>query len=215
MPAHAFGLFVVDVDAAELRKGNQKIALRPKCFDLLIDLIEHRGKLVTKEQLMQRVWRDVIVNDATISRTVAGLRAALGDDAEKPLYIETISRRGYKFIADVAGETTAPAGYALIHGAKEHPLHRGSQVIGRGRDVDIPLYTHSTSRHHARIEIDLDRVTLVDLDSRHGTFVNGKRISGSVELAAGDQIEIGGERLILWSPASETSPEPPSIDLSR
>ncbi len=215
MTTHGFGLFTVDVDAAELRKGTEKIALRPKCFDLLIDLIEHRGKLVTKEQLMQRVWRDVIVNDATISRTVAALRAALSDDPEKPQYIETISRRGYKFIAEVAGESVVAAGFALIHGAKEYPLHRGSQVIGRGRDVDIPLYTPATSRRHARIEIDPDRVTLVDLASRHGTFVNGKRISGSVQLAAGDQIEIGGERLVLWSPASETSPEPPSVDLPR
>jgi DNA-binding winged helix-turn-helix (wHTH) protein len=215
MTAQRFGPFTVDVDAAEVRKGTERIALRPKCFDLLVDLIEHRGKLVTKEQLMERVWRDVVVNEATISRTVAALRAALGDDPEKPQYIETISRRGYKFIAEVSGESIAPAGYALIHGAKEYPLHSGSQVIGRGRDVDIPLYTPATSRRHARIEIDPDRVTLIDLDSRHGTFVNGKRVSGSVQLAAGDQIEIGGERLILWSPASETAPEPPSIHLPR
>jgi DNA-binding winged helix-turn-helix (wHTH) protein len=215
MTTHAFGPFTIDIDAAELRKGTEKIALRPKCFDLLVDLIEHRGKLVTKEQLMQRVWRDVVVNDATISRTVAALRAALGDDPEEPQYIETVSRRGYKFIAETGTEKLAPAGFALIHGAKEYPLHRGSQVIGRGRDVDIPLYTPATSRRHARIEVDAERVTLVDLASRHGTLVNGKRISGSVQIAAGDQIEIGGERLILWSPASETSPEPPSIDLPR
>ena len=215
MTAHTFGPFTVDIDAADLRKGSEKIALRPKCFDLLVDLIEHRGKVVTKEQLMERVWRDVVVNDATISRTVAAVRAALGDDPEKPQYIETVSRRGYKFIAEAASETQVKAGFALIHGAKEYPLHRGSQVIGRGREVDIPLYTPSTSRQHARIDVDADRVTLTDLESRHGTRVNGKPISGSVELAAGDQIEIGGERLILWSPASETSPEPPSIHLSR
>ena len=212
MTIHAFGPFTVDPDAAELRNGKERIALRPKCFDLLVDLIEHRGKLVTKEQLMERVWGDVVVDEATISRTVADLRAALGDDPQEPQFIETVARRGYKFIAPVGGQ----GGFALIHGAKEYPLHRGSQMIGRGRDVDIPLYTPATSRQHARIEIDRDRITLVDLESRHGTFVNGKRIDGAVELAAGDQIEIGGERLILWSPASETSPEPPpSVDLKR
>ena len=84
MTPYAFGPFTVDVDAAELRNGQEKIALRPKCFDLLVDLLAHRGKLVTKEQLMERVWSDVVVNDATISRTVAALRAALGDDSSQP-----------------------------------------------------------------------------------------------------------------------------------
>jgi len=216
MTAYAFGPFTVDVDAAELRKGDQRIALRPKCFDLLVYLIEHRGKVSSKEQLLEAIWSDVVVDEATISRTVAALRAALDDHPAKPQYVETVSRRGYKFIGEISGQAAPPpAPFALIHGSKEYPLRKGSQVIGRGRDVDIPLYTPATSRHHARIDVSGDGVSLKDLSSRHGTFVNGQRVSGSIALAAGDQIEIGGERLILWSPASETSPEPPSVNLPR
>ncbi|PYQ58284.1 MAG: hypothetical protein DMF58_15875 [Acidobacteria bacterium] len=217
MTTYLFEPFTVDVSAAELRKGDQKIALRPKCFDLLVYLIEHRGKVVSKEQLLEEIWRDVIVDEATVSRTIAALRAALEDDPAAPRYVGTVARRGYKFIGDVgdAAEPAPPEGYALIHGTKEYPLRRGSQVIGRGRDADIPLYTPATSRQHARIDLRGDEIVLTDLDSRHGTFVNGQRISGSVQITAGDQIEIGGERLILWSPSSETSPEPPSIHLPR
>ncbi|HEY8132655.1 MAG TPA: FHA domain-containing protein [Thermoanaerobaculia bacterium] len=217
MTIYTFGPFTVDTDAVELRRGEERIPLRPKCFDLLVYLIEQRGKVVSKEQLLDGIWRDVVVDDATVGRTVTATRAALDDDATQPRYIETVSRRGYKFIAPVQalGGTPGPAGFALIHGETEYPLHAGSQFIGRGRDVDIALYTPSTSRRHARIDVDRDAVVLIDLASRHGTFVNGKRISGSMQLAPGDQIEIGGERLVLWSPASETSAEPPSVDLPR
>jgi DNA-binding winged helix-turn-helix (wHTH) protein len=207
MHAYTFGPFEVDLPAAELRKGEQKIALRPKCFDLLVYLVEHRGKLVSKEELLERIWSDVVVSEATISRTVATLRAALEDDPDSPQYIETVSRRGYKFVAAVqeSGETPhPPAGLRLIHGSKEYPLRSGTQLIGRGRDVDIALYTPEISRHHARIDVAGGAVMLEDLGSRHGTYVNGKPVSGSVRLEAGDQIDIGGERLILWSPASET-----------
>lgn len=212
MTAYSFGPFTLDVSAAELRKGEKRIALRPKCFDVLLYLVGHRGELVTKQQLLDAIWSDVVVDEATVSRTVAELRAALEDDSDAPRYIETVARRGYKFIA---GEEPRREGLALIHGAKEYPLRSGGQIIGRGKESDIPLYTPTTSRRHARVDLSDDEIILTDLASRHGTFVNGKRVEGSVRLTPGDQIEIGGERLILWSPASETSPEPPSVHLSR
>jgi DNA-binding winged helix-turn-helix (wHTH) protein len=211
MTIYAFGPFVLDVPAAELRKNGHKIPLRPKCFDLLVHLVERRGNLVTRGELLETIWADVVVSEATLSRTVASLRAALEDDPAKPQYIETVSRRGYKFVGTLQEPAAAspPVGLSLIHGAKEYALRPGAQVIGRGRDVHIPLFTPSTSRHHARIDVAGDTVTLEDLGSTHGTFVNGNKVSGSVLVQAGDEIEIGGERLILWSPSSETSPEPP------
>lgn len=213
MSTFSFGPFTLDIPSAELRRGNERIALRPKCFDVLVHLVEQRGKLVTQQELLDRIWADVVVDAGTVSRTIAELRAALDDNPARPQFIETVARRGYKFIAPLAPDR--PEGFALIHGSKEYPLRAGSQVIGRGKEADIPLYTPSTSRRHARIELLNGEIVLTDLGSRHGTFVNGEQISAPVRLNAGDQIEIGGERLILWSPASETSPEPPSIHLAR
>jgi DNA-binding winged helix-turn-helix (wHTH) protein len=209
-----FGPFVLDLEAAELRNGAQPLPLRPKCFALLVYLIDHRGKLVTKEQLLEEVWSDAVVSEATLTRTVASLRATLGDDSAEPKYIDTVSRRGYKFIADVEELGAAPVvadvtPFILVRGSREYPLRSGAQLIGRGRDVHIALYTSTTSRHHARIEVSGSEITLEDLDSRHGTYVNRKRIFGKMRVEPGDEITIGGERLVLWSPGGETSPEPP------
>ncbi|HUP44235.1 MAG TPA: FHA domain-containing protein [Thermoanaerobaculia bacterium] len=96
--------------------------------------------------------------------------------------------------------------FSLLHGAREYPLRDGDQLIGRGREVDIPLFTALTSRHHARIRVADQKVILEDLGSMNGTRVNQEPVSGSIELKLGDQIEIGGELLVLWSPASPTKP---------
>ncbi len=204
-----FGPFVLDLEGAELRKGSEKVAIRPKCFDLLVYLAGRRGRVISKEDLLENVWRDVVVNDGTLNRTVTELRAALGDDAEHPLYIETVSRRGYKFIAELQGghapEKEATPDFALIHDKREYPLSEGAHLIGRGADVAIPIHASATSRHHARVVIAGSDVTVEDLGSRNGTYVNGERATGCVRLNAGDEIRIGGDCLILWSRTSETA----------
>jgi DNA-binding winged helix-turn-helix (wHTH) protein len=216
-PPHSryqFGPFTLDLGSAELRKGSERRPLRPKCFDLLVYLIQHRGKLATKDELLEKIWSDAVVSEATLTRTVGSLRNALDDRADHPSFIETVSRRGYKFIGEVLeAEENVPVSspssrFFLLHRAREYPLHIGEQVIGRGAGADILLLTSATSRRHARITLSKDRVTLEDLSSRHGTFVNGKQIDRQVVLTAGDEIRIGGERLVFWSPASETATGP-------
>ena len=67
----SFGPFTLDVEGAELRKGSQRVTLRPKCFDVLVYLIEARGRVVPKDELMERVWPDVIVNEPAIGHLSA------------------------------------------------------------------------------------------------------------------------------------------------
>jgi adenylate cyclase len=76
----------------------------------------------------------------------------------------------------------------------------------RGPEVDIPLFTALTSRHHARVHVAGDSVTVEDLGSKNGTLVNDRRVNGAMELKPGDQIEISGELLVLWSPSASTTP---------
>lgn len=185
--------------------------MRPKVFELLVYLIQNRGKLIARETLLEELWKDTVVSEATLSRTIATLRDVLADNAQEPKYIETLQRRGYKFIAPVTDVSDAAppvrqSGFLLIHGAQRYPLHEGDHFIGRGSDVGIPLYTPRTSRHHAALHISGSQIALEDLGSTNGTFVNGDRISGSIKLHAGDVIEIGGERLVLWSPLVKTIP---------
>lgn len=212
--AYVFGPFHLDLQAGELRKNGQQLEVRPKVFDLLVYLVQNRGRLLPKEALLEQVWSDVVVSDTSLTRTVADLRELLDDAPEQPKYIQTMPRRGYKFVAAVEEIRSAPArlsgtasGLSLLHGAKEYPLREGTHLIGRGREADIPLFTSSTSRQHARVHVSSEDVILEDLGSMNGTRVNGQRISGSVELKLGDQIEVGGETLVLWSPLSPTEPE--------
>ena len=211
--AYLFGAFRLDLEAGELLRRGERVEIRPKVFDLLLFLLQNRGKLLTKEMLLAQVWSDVVVSETSLTRTVADLRELLEDDSDQPQYIETAPKRGYKFIAAVEEvRSGAPGsqetGLSLIHGATEYPLREGEQMIGRGREVDIPLFTSLTSRHHARVHVRNGVVTLEDLGSMNGTLVNGVRVNGAIELKLGDQIKIGGEVLVLWSPTSPTTPTP-------
>src|SRR5689334_6425325 len=91
----------ISVDAAAMRvlRDGEEVALEPKSLRLLLYLIENRGRLVTKEELMQAVWEDTFVGDNSLTRAVAQIRKALGDDARQGRYIETVPKLGYRFIA--------------------------------------------------------------------------------------------------------------------
>ncbi len=107
-PAHPrrlarFGAFEVDLDSGELRKSGVRISLQEQPFQLLAALLERPGELVTREELRQRLWpADTYVDfDRSLNKAASKLREALGDHAETPRFIETIPRRGYRFVAPV------------------------------------------------------------------------------------------------------------------
>src|ERR1043166_2505126 len=90
-----------------LWRGTQAISLRPKAFAVLSYLVEHRGRLVTKQQLLDAVWPSTFVTDAVLKDCVRQLRDALEDDPAAPRYIETAHRRGYRFIGEFAEDAPA------------------------------------------------------------------------------------------------------------
>src|ERR1043165_9171139 len=85
-----------------LWRGAQAIRLTPKAFALLRYLAERAGQLVTKEELLNAVWQGVIVSETVLTTHVNAIRRALGDTAKAPRYLETVHRRGYRFIGKVA-----------------------------------------------------------------------------------------------------------------
>jgi DNA-binding winged helix-turn-helix (wHTH) protein len=97
----SFGPYVVDLRTGELRKQGLRIRLQEKSFQILSALLEKPGELVTREELRQRLWPDstFVDWDNGLNTALTKLRDALGDSAEKPRYIETFPRRGYRFIA--------------------------------------------------------------------------------------------------------------------
>jgi TolB-like protein/DNA-binding winged helix-turn-helix (wHTH) protein/tetratricopeptide (TPR) repeat protein len=98
-----FGLFEVDVRARELRKQSVKIKLQEQPFQVLLTLLENPGEIITREELQRRIWpSDTFVDfDHGISNAMKRLREALGDSAGNPQFVETLSRKGYRWIAAV------------------------------------------------------------------------------------------------------------------
>jgi DNA-binding winged helix-turn-helix (wHTH) protein len=98
-----FGLFEIDVPAGELRESGVKLKLQEQPFQILCMLVEHPGEVVTREELRSRLWpADTFVDfDHGLNAAIKRLRDALGESAEKPIFIETLPRRGYRFIVPV------------------------------------------------------------------------------------------------------------------
>jgi cholera toxin transcriptional activator len=117
-----FGVFELDLSAGELRKNGAKLRLQGQPFQVLTLLLERSGEVVTREELQQKLWpSDTFVDfDHSLNTAINKVREALGDSASSPRYVETLARRGYRFIAPVqregesaaaqpATEITAPA----------------------------------------------------------------------------------------------------------
>ncbi len=109
--AWRFGVFEVDARNKELRRGGTAVKIREQSFSILVFLLEHSGELVTREELRGVLWAsDTFVDfDHSLNTAVMKLREALGDSADTPLYIETIPKRGYRFIAPVEAMGNGPA----------------------------------------------------------------------------------------------------------
>src|SRR5271166_1543331 len=107
-----FGSFQANLIAGELRRNGTRVRLQEQPFQILVLLLERAGEVVTREELQQRLWSsDTFVDfDNGLNIAVKKLRVALGDDAETPRYIETLPRRGYRFIARVESEPDAEEG---------------------------------------------------------------------------------------------------------
>lgn len=99
---YEFGPFCVDLRERTLFRQGKAVALPPKTFDMLLVLIENRGRILSRSDLLTRVWPDAAVEEANLSHHVFALRKVLGDDKQEPRYIETVPRRGYRFTAAVS-----------------------------------------------------------------------------------------------------------------
>src|SRR5205085_460232 len=106
-----FGPFSLNVRERLLLRGAEAISLSPKVFDMLVVLVENAGHVLTKDELLNKLWPDSFVEESSLTQNISILRKALGEDTTNPRYIETIPKRGYRFIADVKerNETDASA----------------------------------------------------------------------------------------------------------
>jgi DNA-binding winged helix-turn-helix (wHTH) protein/lipoprotein NlpI len=98
---YRFGPFTLDVAAYRLMRDDVDVPVSPRLIDLLRYLVERPSALASKEELFAAIWPDVIVSDNALTQAISDLRQALGDSASRPVYVQTVARRGYRFIAAV------------------------------------------------------------------------------------------------------------------
>src|SRR5580658_706467 len=98
-----FGVFELDLRSGELRKHGLRVRLQEQPFRVLAMLLEHPGEVITREELQRKLWpADTFVDfDHGLNKAINKIREALGDSAESPRFVETVARRGYRFLADV------------------------------------------------------------------------------------------------------------------
>src|SRR5215831_12155927 len=125
-----FGVFEVDLRAAELRKHGVRIKLQEQPFQILSLLLEHPGEVVTREELREKLWpaHTFVDFDRSLNKAMTKLRAALGDSADSPRYVETIPRHGYRFLAPVYLPPSEAA-----HGNGTEDEFQGDHIAANGK----------------------------------------------------------------------------------
>src|SRR5262245_9154245 len=158
---YEFGNFRLDTKEKTLYREHEPIALRPKVFETLQVFVEHPGRLLEKDELMEKIWKDQFVEETNLTFNIKVLRRILNDDAHNPRFIETVPRRGYRFIAEVkphfnhlAAKAEAvqpmPAAKSL---ASRHYLWIGALVLLLATAVSIAWFTRSNRASTASVPV--------------------------------------------------------------
>lgn len=202
-----FGPFLADLSTGELRRGTERVELQELPFQVLAALLERPGQLVTREELRARAWSaGVFVDfDHGLNKAVTKIRRALGETAQRPRYVETLPRRGYRFVAPVEEARSAPASCRILWDGRTIPLAVGVNVIGREMTAAVWVDSSTVSRRHARIVVTAEGALLEDLGSKNGTFLRGRRIQAPETLHDGDEIVAGAARMIFRASSTTES----------
>src|SRR5262245_29441623 len=104
---YEFGPFRLIPDEYLLLRAGQRVSLPPKAFETLLALVESHARILEKGELLKRVWPDTFVEEVSLSKNIWALRKALGDEEGGQSYIETLPRRGYRFLAEVRESPSA------------------------------------------------------------------------------------------------------------
>jgi DNA-binding winged helix-turn-helix (wHTH) protein/tetratricopeptide (TPR) repeat protein len=184
-----FHPFRLDPVEQRLWDGNDLVPLKPKAFAVLQYLVERAGRLIRHEELLSGVWGDgTHLSEGVLKTQIAEIRQALRDSARVPRYIETSTRRGYRFIGPV--EERRPSSYTGEAPASR-PVAASLRFEGRHRLVG----------RHPELELLLERWRFACTGERQVVFVTGEAGVGKTELVSAFLQELGsleGEPLILW-----------------
>ena len=188
-PVYGFGPFVLDVTDRSLKRDGTAISLTPKQFDLLVALVESAGRLVEKGALLQRVWPDVAVEEGNLTKGVFTLRQVLDRDAPAR-YIETIPKRGYRFVAAVTAVSPGVTGPAAPDAARQDALDNSIAVL--------PFSDMSAARDHEFFCEGMSEEIINALGRVPGLRVASYTSSSRFKGKDLDSRSIGRELMVAW-----------------
>ena len=144
-----FGVFELDLDAGELRKNGRRVRLQGQPFQVLVALLENAGRVVTRDDLRDKIWpADTFVDfDHSLNTAVNKIRESLGDSASSPRFVETLARRGYRFIAPVDG-VAMPA--SSLSEALQVPAQEDLPPLAEGTGLHPDLHVPAPHRGMVR-----------------------------------------------------------------
>jgi DNA-binding winged helix-turn-helix (wHTH) protein len=102
----SFKAFHLDTENHILGRDGERVTIAPKAFDVLAYLVEHAGRVVTQDEILEALWSETYVNPEVLRKYILEIRKALGDRPDRPEFVETLPKRGYRFIAPVVDEST-------------------------------------------------------------------------------------------------------------
>ncbi|MEP6818672.1 MAG: winged helix-turn-helix domain-containing protein [bacterium] len=145
---YEFGRFRVKSEERVLLRGDELVPLTPKAFDILLTLLENDGRIVNKDDLMKKVWPNTFVEEGNLTQNVSLLRKALGESANGPQFIETVPRRGYRFVAPVKRASENGQNTSLeTEASLQSPEQEKQSTIPFGRSpLDVGLWTFLSPR---------------------------------------------------------------------
>jgi DNA-binding winged helix-turn-helix (wHTH) protein/tetratricopeptide (TPR) repeat protein len=202
-----FHSFRLDALNQCLWRGEQRVPITPKAFDVLRYLVEHPGRLVTQDEILEALWPKTYVGQEVVKKYILGIRKVLGDRHERPIFIETLPRRGYQFVAEVVDEVVA-APLASPLDANDRMVGRAAALARLGNALGQAL---RGQRQVVFItgEAGIGKTTLVD------TFQHRAAAQANLRMARGQCVEgFGGkeayypmlEALGQWTRAAEGNP---------
>ena len=209
MPVEAgtwrFGPFTLDTVSYRLYRAGAPVAVSPKTVDLLQYLVARPSTLVTKEELFKALWPDVAVTDNALTQAVSELRQALGDDPAAPVYIQTVPRRGYRFVAPVAaGAAPRVAGEPASAGGAITGLPRAIAVTDFANVTGDPDFAWLATGIAETVTNDLrelgtlrviDRLQVAETLRRVGGSLGALRSERLADLAVTGSFQRAGDRL--------------------
>ena len=170
-----FGIFELNLATEELRKSGTPVKLPPLPFKLLALLASHAGQIVTRQEIQEKLWgvETFVDFEQGVNKCIKQIRTALNDNADNPLYIETLPRHGYRFLAPVVSKTVAAPGPRVVQ-SQSGELPRLPVLIGRGATAparaaaQVPSYAAAMPEAEARLEPASEAADIRESRLRHG-----------------------------------------------